>query len=70
MGSTMNAGSRVAVCPLILCLHCHYCKIGDYNLCINLKEIGSRLRWWFCTICHNTEQMIRIGGLVPVSQTT
>lgn len=63
---TMNAGSRVAVCPLIPCLHCHYCKIGDYNLCINLKEIGSSSDGGFAQYVTIPEQMIRISGLVPV----
>ena len=65
-GMTMKAGSRVAVCPLIPCLHCHYCKIGDYNLCINLKEIGSSSDGGFAQYVTIPEQMIRIGGLVPV----
>ncbi|HEX2471150.1 MAG TPA: alcohol dehydrogenase catalytic domain-containing protein [Nitrososphaera sp.] len=63
---TINTGSRVAVCPLIPCLHCHYCKIGDYNLCINLKEIGSSSDGGFAQYVTIPEQLIRIGGLVPV----
>src|ERR671915_2603134 len=65
-GMTINAGSRVAVCPLIPCLHCYYCKIGDYNLCINLKEIGSSSDGGFAQYVTIPEHLIRIGGLVPV----
>jgi L-iditol 2-dehydrogenase len=65
-GMTINAGSRVAVCPLIPCLHCHYCKSGDYNLCINLKEIGSSSDGGFAQYVTLPEQLIRIGGLVSV----
>ena len=65
-GITINAGSRVAVCPLIPCLHCYYCKIGDYNLCINLKEIGSSSDGGFAQYVTIPEHLIRIGGLVPV----
>jgi L-iditol 2-dehydrogenase len=65
-GITMNAGSRVAVCPLIPCLHCQYCKIGDYNLCINLREIGSTSNGGFAQYVTIPEQLIRMGGLVPV----
>jgi len=65
-GMTINAGSRVAVCPLIPCLRCHYCKSGDYNLCINLKEIGSSSDGGFAQYVTIPEQLIRIGGLVPV----
>ena len=65
-GRTINAGSRVAVCPLIPCLHCPYCQAGDYNLCMNLKEIGSTSDGGFAQYVTIPEQLIRIGGLVPV----
>jgi L-iditol 2-dehydrogenase len=65
---TINAGSRVAVCPLIPCLHCPYCKVGDYNLCINLREIGSTSDGGFAQYVTIPEQLIRIGGLVPVPE--
>jgi L-iditol 2-dehydrogenase len=63
---TISAGSRVAVCPLIPCLHCPYCQIGDYNLCINLREIGSTSNGGFAQYVAMPEKLIRIGGLVPV----
>jgi L-iditol 2-dehydrogenase len=65
-GMTINAGSRVAVCPLIPCLQCPYCKIGDYNLCINLREIGSTSDGGFAQYVTIPEQLIRMGGLLPV----
>jgi L-iditol 2-dehydrogenase len=63
---TMNAGSRVAVCPLIPCLRCRYCHFGDYNLCVNLREIGSSSDGGFAEYVTIPENLIRIGGLVPV----
>ena len=65
-GMTIKAGSRVAICPLIPCLNCPYCKIGDYNLCINLREIGSTSDGGFAQYVTIPEQLIRMGGLVPV----
>ena len=62
----INAGSRVAICPLIPCLQCPYCKIGDYNLCINLREIGSTSDGGFAQYVTVPEQLIRMGGLVLV----
>ena len=62
----MSAGSRVAVCPLIPCLHCRYCQIGDYNLCMNLREIGSTSDGGFAEYVTIPEHLVRIGGLVPV----
>src|ERR671914_2469947 len=65
-GTAMSAGSRVAVCPLIPCLHCRYCQIGDYNLCMNLREIGSTSDGGFAEYVTIPEHLVRIGGLVPV----
>ncbi|MDF2727366.1 MAG: putative alcohol dehydrogenase superfamily, zinc-containing [Nitrososphaera sp.] len=65
-GMTIKAGSRVAICPLIPCLNCPYCKIGDYNLCIKLREIGSTSDGGFAQYVTIPEQLIRMGGLVPV----
>ena len=65
-GMTIKAGSRVSVCPLIPCLKCPYCKIGDYNLCVDLREIGSTSDGGFAQYVTIPEQLIRIGGLVPV----
>lgn len=65
-GTALSAGSRVAICPLIPCLRCKYCQIGDYNLCINLMEIGSSSDGGFAECVTIPEHLIRIGGLVPV----
>lgn len=65
-GMTIKAGSRVAICPLIPCLNCPYCKIGNYNLCIKLREIGSTSDGGFAQYVTIPEQLIRMGGLVPV----
>ena len=64
--TTINAGSRVAVCPLVPCLQCPYCKIGDYNLCVDLREIGSTSDGGFAQYITIPDQLVRIGGLVPV----
>jgi L-iditol 2-dehydrogenase len=65
-GVTIDAGSRVAVCPLIPCLGCHYCQSGQYNLCTDLDEIGSTLDGGFAQYVGIPEQIVKIGGLVPV----
>ena len=62
----IKAGSRVALCPLIPCLNCHYCRGGDYNLCTNLREVGSTLDGGFAQYVTIPEQIIKIGGLVAV----
>ena len=63
---TIKAGSRVAMCPLIPCLNCHYCRSGDYNLCTNLKEIGSTMDGGFAQYVTIPDQIIKIGGLITV----
>lgn len=63
---TMKTGSRVAVCPIIPCLECAYCQIGEYNLCLNLKEIGSTMNGGFAQYVNIPNNTIKIGGLVLV----
>jgi L-iditol 2-dehydrogenase len=62
----IKAGSRVAVSSIIPCLNCNYCYNKEYNLCINLKEIGSSINGGFAEYVRIPEQVLRIGGLVLV----
>src|SRR3954467_13502287 len=62
----MKEGSRVAVCPVIPCLNCIYCYNKQYNLCINLKEIGSTVNGGFAEYVKIPKNVIQIGGLVSV----
>src|SRR5919107_393733 len=62
----IKEGSRVAVCPVIPCLNCRYCYNKRYNLCINLKEIGSTVDGGFAEYVKIPKNIIQIGGLVPV----
>jgi L-iditol 2-dehydrogenase len=62
----IKEGSRVAVCPVIPCLNCRYCYNKQYNLCINLKEIGSTVDGGFAEYIKIPKNVIQIGGLVSV----
>jgi L-iditol 2-dehydrogenase len=62
----IKSGSRVAVSPIIPCLTCVYCQFELYNLCINLKEIGSTVNGGFAEFVKIPQQLLKIGGLVPV----
>jgi L-iditol 2-dehydrogenase len=62
----IKAGSRVVVLPIIPCLACVYCNFGLYNLCLNLKEIGSNVNGGFAELVKIPEQVLKIGGLAPV----
>jgi L-iditol 2-dehydrogenase len=63
---TIKSGSRVAVCPIIPCLNCIYCHYEQYNLCVNLKEIGSSVNGGFAEFVRIPKEVIKIGGLVPI----
>jgi L-iditol 2-dehydrogenase len=67
-GITIKAGLRVAMCPLIPCLNCQYCQRKEYNLCMNLREIGSTSNGGFAQYVAVPEQIIRVGGLIPVPE--
>lgn len=64
--TTIKSGSRVAVCPIIPCLNCIYCHYKQYNLCLNLKEIGSSVNGGFAEFVRIPEEILKIGGLVLV----
>jgi L-iditol 2-dehydrogenase len=62
----IKAGSRVAVSPIIPCLNCIYCNSAEYNLCINLKEIGSSINGGFAEYIKIPEKILKIGGLIQI----
>src|ERR671920_356201 len=62
----IKEGSRVAVCPVIPCLNCRYCYNKQYNLCINLKEIGSTVDGGFAEYVKIPKNIVQIGGFVSV----
>ncbi|HEX6067991.1 MAG TPA: alcohol dehydrogenase catalytic domain-containing protein [Nitrososphaera sp.] len=59
-------GTRVAVYPILPCLHCGYCGRGQYNLCANRKEIGSTIDGGFAEYVAVPEEIVKVGGLVPI----
>ena len=63
---SMKAGTRVAVYPVLPCLDCRYCLQKRYNLCINMKEIGSTHDGGFAQYIKIPKETIQIGGLLPV----
>ncbi|MGI0088642.1 MAG: alcohol dehydrogenase catalytic domain-containing protein [Nitrosotalea sp.] len=62
----LSAGTRVVVLPIIPCLNCWYCNNQQYNLCNNVKELGSTINGGFAEYVKIPEPVIKIGGLVPV----
>jgi L-iditol 2-dehydrogenase len=62
----VRAGSRVAVYPVLPCLECRHCRQEKYNLCENIREIGSTLDGGFAEYIRVPEEIIRIGGLVEI----
>jgi L-iditol 2-dehydrogenase len=59
-------GTRVVLSPVVPCLNCMYCDIGQYNLCINLGEIGSSVDGGFAEFVRIPSNTLRIGGLIPL----
>ncbi len=57
---------RVSIYPVIPCLHCWCCKQKKYNLCSNLKELGSTVNGGFAEYILIPRTVFEIGGVVPV----
>jgi L-iditol 2-dehydrogenase len=62
----IRSGTRVVTSPVIPCLCCKFCHKHEYNLCNNLKEIGSTVDGGFAEYVKIPQQIIKIGGLVRV----
>ena len=62
----IRAGTRVAVSPLIPCLGCIYCSRRMYNLCSNMKEIGSSVNGGFAEFVQIPRTTLHVGGIIPV----
>jgi L-iditol 2-dehydrogenase len=58
--------TRVSIYPIIPCFECWYCNNKKFNLCINLKEIGSTINGGFAEYLLIPKQVFEIGGIVPV----
>jgi L-iditol 2-dehydrogenase len=65
----LTEGSRVIVSPLVPCLRCMYCIRERYNLCINLREIGSNIDGGFAEYVGIPKNTLKIGGLVTLPAT-
>ncbi|WP_162287749.1 alcohol dehydrogenase catalytic domain-containing protein [Candidatus Nitrosotalea okcheonensis] len=62
----LRSGTRIAVSPIIPCLGCKFCNKHQYNLCNNLREIGSTVDGGFAGYLKIPKEIIKIGGLVQV----
>lgn len=62
----IKANTRVSVYPVIPCLSCWYCINKRYNLCSNLKEIGSTINGGFAEYLSVPKKIFEFGGIVPV----
>lgn len=65
-GGVLRSGTRIAVSPIIPCLGCKFCSKHQYNLCNNLREIGSTVDGGFAGYLKIPKEIIKIGGLVRV----
>jgi len=62
----IKPNSRVSVYPVIPCFNCWYCNHSKYNLCSNLKEIGSTVNGGFAGYISIPKKVLEIGGIIPV----
>ncbi|TVP41698.1 alcohol dehydrogenase catalytic domain-containing protein [Candidatus Nitrosocosmicus arcticus] len=59
--------TRVSIYPVIPCLECWYCHKRKFNLCNNLKEVGSTINGGFAEYIAIPKKVFEIGGIIPVS---
>ena len=60
------ANTRVAVSPIVPCLRCTYCSTDQYNLCSNLRELGSSIDGGFAEYIRVPNTTLQVGGIIPI----
>jgi L-iditol 2-dehydrogenase len=65
-GLMIPANTRVAVSPIVPCLGCAYCSTGQYNLCSNLRELGSSIDGGFAEYIQVPNTTLQVGGIIPI----
>ena len=65
-GLIIPANTRVAVSPIVPCLGCAYCSTGQYNLCSNLRELGSSIDGGFAEYIQVPNTTLQVGGIIPI----
>ncbi len=63
----VESNTRVIISPLTPCLKCYYCYLNQYNLCINLKELGSTINGGFAEYIELPYSTVKINGIIPIS---
>lgn len=59
--------TRVCIYPVVPCTSCWYCHNKKFNMCTNLKEIGSTVNGGFAEYVLVPKKIFDIGGIVPVA---
>jgi L-iditol 2-dehydrogenase len=65
---SIKSNSRVSIYPVIPCFACWFCMNRKYNLCLNLKEVGSTVNGGFAEFIKVPKKIFEIGGIVPVPE--
>lgn len=60
---SLKAGNRVGLCPFIACGHCHLCKTGRENLCIQGTAVGYEIDGAFAEIIRIPAQAVAAGNI-------
>ena len=62
----LSKGTRVAIYPQVPCLECQLCRLKQYNMCLNLRELGSTVNGGLAEYVQIPDNLVKIGGLVEV----
>lgn len=62
----LSAGTRVAIYPQMPCLECRICRLKQYNMCLNLKELGSTVNGGLAEYVQIPENVVKVGGLIEI----
>jgi L-iditol 2-dehydrogenase len=59
-------GDLVGLAPIIPCMHCKPCSVGQDNICETAKVIGCNVHGGMAEYIHVPSQMVQVGGVVKI----
>jgi L-iditol 2-dehydrogenase len=61
-------GDLVSIAPIIPCMQCHACSLGQDNICATAKVIGVNVHGAMSEYMYIPSQMVQVGGAVKLPE--
>ncbi|HEY7268219.1 MAG TPA: alcohol dehydrogenase catalytic domain-containing protein, partial [Dehalococcoidia bacterium] len=66
--SSFKAGQRVALCPIVACGTCEFCRVGKRNRCVNRVTLGYDENGGLAEFVRAPEPIVRLGHVFELPE--